>query len=319
LWPFIDSDEDCDSMRIPVSAAAPVVGFLVGCVVTSLYASNRILRFNGSNSLQTSSRSNSRFYCSSTSNSNILQPPVRYELSPGHMVRHKDFYPFWVIVFQSRQVMVNYIPKVMTSSLRMAASQIEKCPDQDPRCYEARISDQAKQTDLTLFTRVLFLRDPLERAVSAYENSRTNSWISLPYCRYQNCSLAQWMQTIADDPRAAFRNEHFKQQSVIAQLDRLHYHYVLRLTSEIDQTFFWDELLHYPRVMAHVRPSTLGNASSSQRVEAMARTIPTETFHLIAALYARDMKLWGEVLERGTPRQDTEYTLYDYYMQFMAT
>ena len=316
MWPFSDKHDDSDSMKRPVWVAALLIGFVLGWAVTSFYASNRMVRFNG-NALQ-----KSLFYCSSNANLSILKQPVRYELPPGHVVRHKDFYPFWVIVFPSRQVMVNYIPKVMTSSLRIAASQMETCPDQDPRCYEARISDQAKQTDLTSFTRVLFVRDPLERALSAYENSRTNPWISLPPCRNNNCSFPQWIQAIADDPRAAFRNEHLKQQSVIAQLDRLHYHYVLRLTSEIDQSFFWNELLHYPRVTAHVRSSTFGNESSSfspsQRVKLVARSIPTETFHLMTAIYARDMKLWGEALERGTPRQDTEHTLYDYYMQFIA-
>lgn len=163
-------------------------------------------------------------------------------------------------------------------------------------------------------TRVVILRDPFERALSAYQNAATNKWISVPGCQGpQQCSFDVWVTRIYRYRQRAFRNNHTRPQAQIAQVDRMHYHYYLRMSSPVDQEFFWHELVGQGPHWSN--PST----NTTHSIRDIMNGIQNETLHRLAQIYHEDLILWERLLQFGTPRQNGEYTMYDYYVDHMKT
>jgi len=106
----------------------------------------------------------------------------------------------------------------------------------------------------------------------------------------------------------------------------MHYHYLLRMSSVIDQNFFWKDLLHRTdRVVKNLSSSSSSSAkgkngtttSSAAAVAANDKfqKIGTETMELLATVYRDDLELWDRLLVEGTPRDDSgeETTTFDLY------
>ncbi len=134
------------------------------------------------------------------------------------------------------------------------------------------------------------------------------------------------------NPDLSYRNEHFLPQFRIAQFSNMHYHYRLRMSSAIDRSFFWNTLVgsrervangstkHSDRAETGAEKSshseaTTATATAASAVQRKFEAIPNRTIDQLAMLYAVDLKLWQQFLDKGTPRQPGEETMYDYYLQ----
>jgi len=259
-----------------------------------------------------------------------IKPP-KFLLSPGQKaVDRRKYRPFWLLVSQKRRLAVTFVPKVMCSSIRSALHKLE-CKDDIQRtkfrCAEARKNSKLKRDmDLMMsnLTRVVILRDPFERLFSAYSNANNNPYIHLEDCQNKTqCTIVEWVDEMMRNKAFAFRNEHFKPQAEIAQMHSMHYHYYLRLSSSIDQRFFWNELVG---TEAWVKNKSLPNSTSAgstekngQKVMEVFASLPKSTLDKIAALYKNDLILWQQVLRRGAPRiAGEELTVFDYYTSLLA-
>lgn len=238
------------------------------------------------------------------------------------MPKTEHYKPNWLLVSKTRQVALTFIPKVMCVSLRQQFSVLDCGTTQflqgssETCATEARRNPQLQHLDLSNMTRVLFIRDPLERALSAYMNSNTNGYIKLPKCRNKTvCTFPQWVDEIHRNPVGAFRNEHFKTQAEIAQFPHMHYHYVLRMSSPVDQHFFWHTLLNTTAVQANPTTATTAARNQQQHTIIMKEYFESrkETVYKLADVYKDDLLLWEENLLHATPRQAGETTFFDYY------
>jgi hypothetical protein len=224
----------------------------------------------------------------------------------------------------------------MCSSVRVAFnSECDGGPN--PRCGEARRNKALNRLDLSTLTRVVILRDPFERVLSAYFNANTNRYIKIPgHCENaRQCSFEVWVGHLArlSSPNKQFQNEHFRLQTEVAQFDQMHYDYKLRMSSKIDQDFFWNELVQMEaKVMNTSKNNTKTNTTTTSagnqtatapdvyaKVRGKFRGITNKTIVQIAAIYRDDLRMWEEILQWGTPRQEGEYTMYDYYKEHLES
>jgi len=250
-----------------------------------------------------------------------MRPPL-YKKVPGSPAKLPDYNIWWLLVSKKRNLMVTFIPKVMCTSIRTAISLVECHGTKNPNCHEGRSRNNGinEMTDISTMTRVVVVRDPFERVISAYENAPENRFIYLPKCRggqgYHTCSLWDWVNVIANQTEEAMRNEHIKPQTRIAQFDKVHYHYVLRMSSQIDQDFFWKDLLQSKPIGTDGKINSK-RENSIEAVKEKFDSVTNDTLHLIAELYGEDLAMWAQVLHHGTMRQEGEFTLYDYYKKYL--
>ena len=237
------------------------------------------------------------------------------KLRPGKMVQSRKRYnPLWLVVSKKRRLAITIIPKVMCSSIRVALSTIE-CGDPKRRCAEARRNKSLKTTNLSNMTRLVVFRDPFERLYSAYTNSDTIPDISLQHCHNKSmCTFEEWVVEMTTEPSHFFRNEHFKPQKEVSQIDAMHYHYFLRLSSKVDQEFFWNTLVQSDKVLNQNQSDKKTNLTTIE----VFKTFPRSTLDRIATMYEKDLLLWEQILRDGTPRQENEVTVFDYYKQLQG-
>ena len=293
-------------------------------------------------------------------------------LQSGH-----KYNPKWLVISHARKVAVTIIPKVMCTSIRHTMSKIEKCStaygmnltplrldlqkDETKvvniireqtshyyngicigRCNKARCNDLLRYNKTMYiesldYTTILFLRDPFERALSAYKNSETNRHILLDNCtKASECTFEEWVGQLVffeDSPIiTVWNNEHFFPQTRIAQFMQIRYKYILRMTSKIDLNFFFHHLLGLESKMKikvyNKSFSTFTNANATTETAIhknhekykLYKSIPKRTMQKLVNFYKEDIQLWQENLERGTPRSlsregDNETTLYDFYVE----
>jgi len=231
--------------------------------------------------------------------------PIRYQAPQRKttLLMKKD----WLLVVQSRNLLINYIPKVMTTSLRYAVADIE-CYNVTTRCAEWRRAAPAlRSVNLEKLTRVVTLRDPLDRAFSAYENSAWNEYIYLPTCESKwNCTFGEWIDYIHGNSVKSFRNEHFLPQVKVAQLASVHFHYVLRMSSSRDQDFLWNDLLNYTSVYMNRENN---NTEDDTKLGNMTERVVQQ----LVDLYRQDLQVWLYLSKYGTPK--VEATLIDAVME----
>jgi hypothetical protein len=185
------------------------------------------------------------------------------------------------------------------------------------RCSEARRNEKIKDVNVSNMTRVLFIRDPFERAYSAYTNSDMNRHIHIGPCKSRlNCTFGQWVDAIAKDTKTAFKNGHFNPQVNIAQMDKMHYHYLLRMSSSVDQQFFWNNLLGMTKSFKSNESSNNNITLSDKNNITLSdkyKSVHLDTFEKLALIYDTDLKLWERALIQWTPRQTGEVTTFDMY------
>jgi hypothetical protein len=233
--------------------------------------------------------------------------PRKLSLPAGTSARRPGYNDLWLVASIKKNVAVTIIPKVMCSSIRHQMSLIE-CGART-RCSEARADKTIRHANISNMTRVLIVRDPFERAYSAYKNS-ANKHIKIGACQSSptTCTFDQWVDELAHDTKVSFRNEHFTPQVKIAQMKKMHYHYLLRISSSVDQEFFWNDLLG----MGRSRKENESKKNNHTLTE-MFNSIHFETFEKLAAMYDADLKLWKRALKHWTPRQTGEVTMFDLY------
>lgn len=241
----------------------------------------------------------------------------------------KTYDPNWLVASKSTQVAVTIIPKVMCSSIRSVMNNME-CKNPDDRCAEARRNGNLKKLPmLQNYTRVIFFRDPLERAISTYKNSETNRYIEVPGCQqWRLCTLDYWVDRLVDV--RSFKNEHFLPQTVIAQRDKMHYHYHFRMSNTDHIDFFFRELLGKAPVEKNKSSNSVAASSNnntaaeeedaaSRQRQQMAKKFEQLSEHALIhllLLYEEDFLLWESMLV-SSPRGPGEYTMYDYYKKYM--
>jgi hypothetical protein len=241
----------------------------------------------------------------------LLPYPQKILLSEGRPAKSPGYRDYWLVASMKKNVALTIIPKVMCSSIRHSLSMFE-CGGTS-RCSEARKNGKIKQINVSNMTRVLFIRDPFERAHSAYTNSDVNRYISIGRCESSaHCTFGEWVDAIANNTRIAFQNEHFNPQVNIAQMDKMHYHYHLRISSPVDQEFFWNNLLGMTKSFK-MNKSLENNITLSDKVSDKFKSIHLDTFKKLALIYDADLKLWERALKQWTPRQTGEVTTFDLY------
>jgi hypothetical protein len=113
----------------------------------------------------------------------------------------------------------------------------------------------------------------------------------------------------------AFYNGHFKPMVDIAQMDKMHYNYYLRLSSPVDQDFFWRSLWKQATGKTEINKSHKQENGTNTLFEKLKTN---NTIRKLAELYKDDLKLWEDMLGHGTPREEgTERTVYDFYMEMV--
>ncbi|KAG7369750.1 sulfotransferase family protein [Nitzschia inconspicua] len=240
----------------------------------------------------------------------------------------KLYYRYWLLASKSKQVAITIIPKVMCTSIRAVMNGIECSTTDNPRCAEGRRSATVRKLPLQNYTRVVFFRDPFERVLSTYKNSEINPYIQVEGCAmWKECKLDYWVDRLVDV--RSIKNEHFLPQSVIAQRDKMHYHYHFRMSNSDHIDFFFRELLGKEPVEENKssnsdRVGSVQNSTSStgddvvvmqQRQKKIAEKfehICDRTLINLLLLYEDDFQLWESMLA-SSPRGPGEYTMYDYY------
>ncbi|KAL3924868.1 MAG: hypothetical protein SGILL_000777 [Bacillariaceae sp.] len=253
----------------------------------------------------------------------------------------KEYDNYWLVASSQREVLVTIIPKVMCSSIRTAMNAIECDPDSpkyNNRCAEARESPILRKVYKTFsnFTRVVFYRDPIERALSTYYNSETNRYIFVNGCEtWKNCTFDYWVQQLAPyqhvtkrKHQGKRRNEHFMKQSVISQPQKMHYHYRLRMTNKDHTDFFFEQLLKTkPQSVnqsSNSKSKTKTNSTSSGTAMDETKAYIAKKFEQVShealsrllVIYNDDFELWQAMVE-SAPRGPKEYTMYDYYKEHL--
>lgn len=304
-----------------------------------------------------------------------LEPPPFFPIPDGVPLKAKSYNPRWLLVGETRKFAMTMIPKVMTSAIRGGFNK-PNC-QQNPNvttklCAEARKNKRLGTHPLTNYTTAIMIRDPFERAYSAYTNSPYNRMIYLDVCKNRKrfqCTFAEWVDELArggvgngaatnssnsnstsmadvdtniivvvEESRNKLMsgNEHFKSQHSIAQMDRMHYHYRLRMTSERDRRYFWKHLVQFQEIVTNVegdggqgkvrmksdeeRPPLVDieaiRIAKARKVEERFLSIPNRTIDQLATLYSKDLVLWQRFLDEGTPRMPgDEVTMYDFYLE----
>eukprot|EP00544_Gedaniella_sp_CCMP2646_P000414 CAMPEP_0202510266 /NCGR_PEP_ID=MMETSP1361-20130828/53204_1 /ASSEMBLY_ACC=CAM_ASM_000849 /TAXON_ID=210615 /ORGANISM="Staurosira complex sp., Strain CCMP2646" /LENGTH=647 /DNA_ID=CAMNT_0049144525 /DNA_START=92 /DNA_END=2034 /DNA_ORIENTATION=+ len=206
---------------------------------------------------------------------------------------------------------VTIVPKVMCSSIRTALNRLECGTNNNTRCAEVRKNRTLATEDVRKMTRVAFVRDPFERALSAYENSYRNRFIHINRCHNMIvCTFSEWVSELGKNATSTFENEHFLPQVNILQLDQMRYDYIFRLSSPGDQHFFWSILCErHDSIKVNIAHHDTNETAMFKGLEHLT----PETFEILAKLYAKDLVLWKKVLHYGTLRDPNELTLYDYY------
>jgi hypothetical protein len=97
----------------------------------------------------------------------------------------------------------------------------------------------------------------------------------------------------------------------IAQMKKMHYHYLLRVSSSVDQEFFWNDLLGMGG--SRNRKDNVSSKNNHTLTETF-KSIHFETFEELAAMYDADLKLWKKATKQWTPRQAGEVTMFDLFM-----
>jgi Sulfotransferase family len=251
---------------------------------------------------------------------------------PSHQPLVKSYDSYWLVASKTKQVAVTVIPKVMCSSIRSVMNGIECRDTENKRCAEARQVSSVAKLPLQNYTRVVFFRDPLERALSTYKNSETNRYIQVEGCqKWKSCSFDYWVDRLVDF--RSTKNEHFLPQAVISQRDKMHYHHHLRISNQDHVDFFFRDLLgKEPVVVNKSSNSKTGGTNSStateaagdaeliqQRQQQMAKKfqeISEYALIRLLLLYEDDFKLW-EYMLASSPRGPDEYTMYDYYKEYL--
>lgn len=209
-------------------------------------------------------------------------------------------WPFMVISLP-RKVAVTGIPKVMISSVRSILNrEATENGCTQKRCAEARrIPRLMRMANLTEFTRVVVIRDPLERLVSAYFNSDENEFIYAGRCRNtRRCTFEQFVEAIYAGRQVqgkwnTLKNEHFTPQAQIARFARMHYHYVLRMSSPEDLDCFFRNLLG---ASSKVRVNRSAKGAAEDPFVRLGRLRPLFTNHTvnrILSLYEEDLNVWA--------------------------
>ena len=80
------------------------------------------------------------------------------------------------------------------------------------------------------------------------------------------------------------------------------------MSSSVDQDFFWEKIVKAKRRL-HKNKSVQSQSNSFD----LFQTIKLETLHKIWSIYKEDFDVWERLLVEGTPRQEGESTLYDFY------
>ena len=228
----------------------------------------------------------------------------------------------WIAINAHANVSVTWIPKVMCTSIRdstnMEWKEAHLSCSKRRQCALARMNPALQKRNLSTYVRVVVLRDPMARALSAYHNSASNLMIYVPGCtstreRVHNCTFEQWMVAVTSISRSLvvpdhwrgwgpLRIEHFLPQAEIAQVDTMHYHHVLLMDEVTDIACLWGMLGTRP---IHSNAGALGKGTKGlavcdrpSHIHAAPEVCSSEkgepsprAKHLVRTLYAKDYDL----------------------------
>lgn len=207
----------------------------------------------------------------------------RYYMKPNTTkhLKSQTYKPDWLVLSPIHKIATTIIPKVMSTSIRDSMNE-PNCvlvSNYSQRCVEARSNPNVNKIDLDEqnYTTFIILRDPFDRAYSAYRNSNVNKHIYLKdKCSdATQCTFEEWVDGLKSlaftlprkrNSRRQFtwNNEHFKPQTEIGQFNKMHYHYILRMSSNIDVAFYWKSLIRSTNGPIHANDSSSKNSKSSQ-------------------------------------------------------
>ncbi len=188
-----------------------------------------------------------------TSNLNSVTPPCSFRQQGPWQ---------WLHLFPKRNVAVLVPPKVGSTSLAAAAQ--EQCAQPHDRdCPKDCASGlRTRRFSLDTAMRVLILRDPWDRTLSARADSlhAKGSLIHVPGCTRESCSIIAWatgLHALCHQRHAAnywesCRNEHLERQAFIAgPPDQTRFHYVALLGNTSEMNEVWSKMLNHSHMISH--------------------------------------------------------------------
>jgi hypothetical protein len=134
-------------------------------------------------------------------------------------------------------------------------------------------------------TRIMIIRDPFDRALSAYFNSVNNTYIRVGVrCTAKTCSFLEWMRHLKNG--GIYVNEHFWSQVRDSYFAQMHYDYVIRFGVKKDMECLYELLNATTR--KHSNPSSNSELSLSEKL----KLYTPEIVSIMVELYQLDLSVW---------------------------
>mmetsp|Transcript_26328 Transcript_26328/g.43719 ORF Transcript_26328/g.43719 Transcript_26328/m.43719 type:complete len:280 (-) Transcript_26328:547-1386(-) len=211
---------------------------------------------------------------------------------------HNDYWHTW----PERKLAVFTIPKVGTSSMRVFTI---------PPHGDLTNATNPPIKDIQTYFFALLMRDPLERLISAFEDTR-NIWIRntiskslFPECtdgkrapdpaRAGQCTFGRFVHAVAQSH--LYSNDHYNLQVRLADPHRMRYDFVGLLDSDWDRDFMYNRLLNASKV--HL------NARNSANVQNVCAEVTPAVHQVVRELYHEDYA-FIDSLARSTPKACTK-------------
>jgi hypothetical protein len=242
--------------------------------------------------------------------------PINREIPTGA----HDVIPFAMsrfLFFSSTLDVTVFAPtKVMHSTISYLFK--KKCQEnckQDPRLdikdckQDPRRDIKGQSKKLINSTRVMLMRDPFDRALSAYINSESTKWIRVgnSSCTSKTCSFTEWLRLLKT--HGIDCNEHFWGQAKSASFAHMNYDYVIRYGVPSDMNCLF-ELLNATQ---HNHINTNPSANNAHTEQQKLYYFTPEAVSILTELYYLDISVWRMAM-RYLPQQDLYHTLAFYLL-----
>ena len=219
-----------------------------------------------------------------------------------HMSRFLFYSPTTeVMVFAPTKVMHTTIADLLHQHCLRAIGEDKRKCNFDPR------KDRIKLSKLLVnATRVLVMRDPFDRALSAYINSKDTPFIRVgkSRCTSVTCTFGQWVTELKRQGLQC--NEHFWGQMHSASFAKMNYDYIIRFGVFEDMSCLFQLLNSTER---HINKSENNMLSMQKKIDYFTPEI-TRT---LTELYLEDIMVWKMAMYMEQS-QDYVATLSDFLL-----
>lgn len=198
---------------------------------------------------------------------------------------------YWSMYSTVHNIIIVAPAKAMHTTIRNVLNHKE-CSADTPHCSEVKknrdkFNDLFKLHIYNTATRVLIIRDPFERALSAYMNSIRNPYINVgSICvSSMECTFEEWIQAI--NQLGAACNEHFYSITNISNYNMIKYHYVIVMNNKSERLFLWNMLNETIDNQFNISPN------NQQDIQTKLSYFTPNVIKLLKLLYNDDILLYA--------------------------